>query len=176
MDNRPTFFLNSDNQPIRAGGIIFYKIDPLTKQIKMLMQYTSRIDKNTNKKRNVYEDIGGKTDENDKSIYDTITREIIEETNGIITKEIIKEHLDDEYHKINQGFYLDHSKYYLILIEANKNIINIDRRAYGKVETNGKIRQFHWIDANRLKTTGTPFNQRIWLARKDINDFFSTLL
>jgi hypothetical protein len=170
MDNRPTFF-NNDNQPIRAGGVIFYKIDPLTKQIKILMQYTQRINQKTNIKRNVYEDIGGKTDEKDNNINDTIIREVVEETNGIITKEIFQEHLDKE----KKDYYLKHSKYYLILIEANKNIVNIDRRAYGKEEINGKLRQFHWIDANRLKTSGTPFNERIWFLRKDINDFFSTL-
>jgi hypothetical protein len=174
MDNRPTFF-NNNTQPIRAGGVIFYKIDPLTKQIKMLMQYTERIDQRTNKKRRIYEDIGGKTDENDKSINDTIIREVVEETNGIITKEIAQEHLEKTHHKI----YLKHSKYYLILVEADKNIISIDRRSYGKIEENNKsdnkLRQFHWVDAYQLKTTGTPFNQRIWLSRKDINDFFSTL-
>jgi hypothetical protein len=172
MDNRPTFYANNnENNQIRAGGVIFYKKDPLTKQIKMLMQYTERIDQRTNVKRNVYEDIGGKTDEKDESINDTIMREVIEETNGIITKEIVKEHLEKEHHKI----YLKHSKYYLILIEANKNIIDIDRRAYGKGESNGKLRQFHWVDSIRLKTTGTPFNQRIWLSRKEINDYFLTL-
>ena len=171
MDKRPTFFNNDENKPIRAGGVIFYKIDPLTKQIKMLMQYTERIDQRTNIKRNVYEDIGGKTDEIDNNINDTIIREVVEETNGIITKEIVKEYLDKE----NQSYYLKHSKYYLILVEANKNIIDIDRREYGKEEINGKKRQFHWIDATRLNTKGTPFNQRIWLIRKEINNFFSKL-
>ena len=76
---------------------------------------------------------------------------------------------------MNQGYYLKHSKYYLILVEANNNIIDIDRRAYGKAEINGKYRQFHWIDTIRLKTKGTPFNERIWLIRKEINNFFSTL-
>ena len=176
MDNRPTFFANNDeNQPIRAGGVVFYKSDPVTKQIKMLMQYTKRIDQKTNIKRNVYEDIGGKTDEKDNNINDTIMREVVEETNGIITKEIVKEHLDKDHNKMTQGYYLKHSKYYLILVEANKSIINIDRRAFGKEEINGKIRQFHWIDVNRLNTKGTPFNERIWFLRKEINDFFSTL-
>ncbi len=175
MDNRPTFFNNDENQPIRAGGVIFYKIDTLTKQIKMLMQYTERLDQRTNIKRHVYEDIGGKTDEIDNNINDTIIREVVEETNGIITKEIVQDYLDKENHKKNQCYYLKHSKYYLILIEANKNIIDIDRRSYGKVEKNGKQRQFHWIDATRLNTKGTPFNQRIWLTRKEINGFFSKL-
>ncbi len=170
--NRPTFFTNSDNEPIRACGIIFYKKDPLTKQIKILMQYTIRIDNLTNIKRYVYEDIGGKTDIIDKCINDTIIREVVEETNNIITKEIIMEHLDKEHHKI----YLKECKYYLVLCEANQNIINIDRRAYGKYEiSSNKLRQFHWIDANRLKQSGSPFNKRIWLIRKEINDFFSIL-
>lgn len=169
MDNRPTFYYNNDKtKPIRAGGIIFYKKDELTKQIKVLMQYTERIgiDK---VKRNVYEDIGGKSDEKDKCINDTISRETAEETNSIITEEIIKEHLNKDNHSI----YLKKGKYYLLLVEANKTIIDINRRTFGKEEIlSGKLRQFHWIDSNRFTSRGTPFNDRIWQMRKDISDFF----
>lgn len=172
MDNRPTFYYTNDKtKPIRACGIIFYKKDELTKQIKVLMQYTERvgIDKI---KRNVYEDIGGKSDEKDSCINDTIIRETVEETNSIITEEIIKEHLDKKNHDI----YLKKGKYYLLLVEANKNIIDINRRTFGKEEKlSGKLRQFHWIDSNRFISGGTPFNDRIWQMKKDISDFFSTL-
>lgn len=165
MDNRPTFYTN-DTKPIRAGGIIFYDQDPLTKQIKLLMQYTKKND------RNIYEDIGGKTDEKDTCINDTIIREVVEETNNIITKEILKDYLI----KLNHHIYLPKSKYYLLLVKADKDIINIDRRKYGKTEIHSnKERQFHWINAQRL-TFGTPFNDRIWFIRKQINEFFSTLL
>ena len=177
MDNRPTFYYYSANNSannsnlIRAGGVIFYYQDSLTKNIKILMQYTERnVD---NIKRNLYEDIGGKTDEVDTCINDTIIREVFEETNGIISKELIKEYLD----KNNHCLYLHSSKYYLVLIKVNDNIKNIDRRSFGKIETSSnKKRQFFWIDANRLKTKGTPFNERIWFLRKEINDFFSTLI
>ncbi len=173
MDNRPTFYNNNDKtKPIRAGGIIFYKVDELTKQIKLLMQYTERtgID---GIKRNVYEDIGGKTDEKDSNINDTIIRETVEETNNIITEEMMKEHFTKKIHCI----YSKKSKYCLLLIEANKNIIDINRRTFGKEETSsGKLRQFHWIDSNRLITRGTPFNDRIWKMKSDMNDFFSTLI
>jgi hypothetical protein len=174
MDNRPTFYNNNNNktEPIRAGGIIFYKIDELTKQIKMLMQYTERIGID-GIKRNVYEDIGGKTDEKDTNINDTIIRETIEETNNIITEEMMKEHLTKNIYCI----YSKKSKYCLLLIEANKNVSNIDRRTFGKKEkSSGKLRQFHWIDSNRLVIRGTPFNDRIWKMRKEMADFFSTLI
>ena len=135
------------------------------------MQYTERvgIDKI---KRNVYEDIGGKTDEKDLCINDTISRETVEETNGIITEELIKEHSNKDNHSI----YLNKGKYYLLLVEANKTIADIDRRIFGKEEKlSGKLRQFHWIDINRFTSGGTPFNDRIWKTKKDISDFFSTL-
>jgi hypothetical protein len=135
------------------------------------MQYTERVGLDKIK-RNVYEDIGGKTDEKDLCINDTIIREIVEETNDIIKKDIIKELLDKDNHNI----YLKKGKYYLILVEANKTIIDINRRTFGKEETfSGKLRQFHWIDSNRFTSGGTPFNDRIWQMRKDISDFFSTL-
>jgi hypothetical protein len=173
MENRPTFYYNNDkNKPIRAGGIIFYKKDELTKQIKVLMQYTERIGID-GIKRNVYEDIGGKTDEKDLCINDTIIRETVEETNDIIKKETIKELLDKDNHYI----YLKKSKYYLILVESNKIIVDINRRTFGKEEIlSGKLRQFHWIDSNRFTSSCTPFNDRIWKMRKEIANFFSTLV
>jgi hypothetical protein len=173
MDNRPTFYYSKNNSKnkIRAGGILFYYQDSLTKNIKILIQYTEKTKDNI--KRFLYEDIGGKTDQVDTCINDTISREVFEETNGIISKELLKSYLD----KDNHCLYLLNSKYYLVLIKANDDIKNIDRRTFGKIEENSnKKRQFFWIDANRLKTKGTPFNERIWFLRKDINDFFSKLI
>jgi 8-oxo-dGTP pyrophosphatase MutT (NUDIX family) len=171
MDKRPTFYINNDmSLPIRAGGVIFYKQDKTTKQIKILLQYTEKI-LSDKIKRHVYEDIGGKTDEIDKSINDTIIREVLEETNGVIKKSLLDELLIN-----NHYIYLARSKYYLLLVEA-KDIASIDRRAYDKVEiTSGRKRQFYWIDAERLKQKGTPFNERIWLIRHQINEYFSTLV
>ena len=68
---------------------------------------------------------------------------------------------------------MNKGKYYLILVEANKYIANIDRRKFGKEEKlSGKLRQFHWMDSNRFTSGGTPFNDRIWQMRKYISDFF----
>ncbi len=165
---RPTFYIN--NSPIRAGGVIFYYQDEITKNIKILLQYTERTIDNT--KRFLYEDIGGKTDEADTCINDTIIREVIEETNNIITKEMLEKYFSKE----NKSIYLKKSKYYLVLIKVENDIKNIDRRTFNKEENySGKQRQFFWIDSSKL-SKGTPFNERIWLIRKDINDFFSKLI
>ncbi len=174
MDKRPTFYYNNpannSNNKIRAGGVIFYYQDSLTKNIKMLMQYTEKIKDNV--KRNLYEDIGGKTDEVDTCINDTIIREVIEETNSVISKDILIKYLEKENHIL----YLKHSKYYLVLINVDDDIKIIDKRAFGKIENStNKKRMFYWIDATRLKTKGTPFNERIWFLRKEINNFFETL-
>jgi hypothetical protein len=166
--NRPTFYIN--NKPIRAGGVIFYYQDELTKNIKILMQYTERTTDNI--KRFLYEDIGGKTDNLDTCINDTIIREVIEETNNVISKEILEKY----FNKDHKHIYLKKSKYYLVLVKVDTDIKNIDRRSFGKEDSsNGKKRQFFWMDSTRL-SKGTPFNERIWLIRKDINDFFSTLM
>lgn len=172
MDTRPTFYINNDEtKPIRACGIVFYKVDVLTKQVKMLMQYTEKVGIR-GIRRNVYEDIGGKTEEKDASINDTIIRETCEETNNIITEEMIRDHLSKDIHYV----YSIKNKYYLVLIEANKIVADIDRRQFGKEETlSGKQRQFHWIDTNRLFTGGTPFSDRIWNLKKDMSDFFLAL-
>lgn len=133
-------------------------------------QYTERINYN-NKKYNVYEDIGGKTDENDKCINETLLREIFEETNNIISKEIITKHLAQN----NYYIYSLKSKYYLLLVKASKEISYIDRSLYGDKELlSNKKHKFYWIYANRL-SSGTPFNERIWIIRNKIIDFFSTL-
>ena len=166
--NRPTFYINKS--PIRAGGVIFYYQDELTKNIKILMQYTERTIDNV--KKNLYEDIGGKTDNVDTCINDTIIREVIEETNNIITKEI----LDKYFIKDNKYIYLKKSKYYLVLVKVEDDIKNIDRRLFGKEDnSSGKKRQFFWMDSSRL-SKGTPFNERVWLVKQQINNFFSTLI
>ena len=160
--NRPTFYTSS-NKPIRAGGVIFYYQDPLTNNIKMLLQYTEKIKDNI--KRYLYEDIGGKTDENDKSINDTIIRETLEETNNIISKELITDYLNRE----NKILYLEKSKYHLVLIKVDDDIKCLDRRLFGKEDnSSGKKRLFYWVDSNRLRFGGLPFSERIWFLRKQI--------
>ena len=68
MTNRPTFYY--ENQPVRAGGILFYVKENGVK--KYLLR----------KGKREWGDIGGKTDVGDRDIMSTIIREVVEETNG----------------------------------------------------------------------------------------------
>lgn len=165
--DRPTFYIE-DNEPIRAGGIIFYYKSGLS--YKLLLQYTTRIIKTV--ERNVYEDIGGKTDINDKSIKDVLIREVFEETNKVITKEDLIKYLSKEYDYI----YIPECKYYLALIPANIDLINVKRYNFGKVEkTTGKSRQFYWIDVSKLKQKHIFFNERINKVRTVLTNYFDKL-
>ncbi len=60
-----------------AGGCTFYRFDKNNGKMYILLQHTYK-----DKKRSYYEDIGGRMEPHDLSIYHTITREINEETNG----------------------------------------------------------------------------------------------
>jgi hypothetical protein len=177
--DRPTFY-TEDNEPIRAGGIIFYyKSDSKSDSksdlksdstYKLLLQYTTRTIRKV--ERNVYEDIGGKTDIVDKCIKDVLTREVVEETNDVITKADLIKYLSKEYVYI----YIPECKYYLALIPADIDLININRYKFGKVEkTTGKIRQFYWIDISKLKQKYIFFNERINGIRTILTDYFDKL-
>ena len=65
MSTRNTFYYNKNkNDEIRAGGLLIYKIE--NNEIFLLLI----------ENRGLYEDIGGCSDINDDSIYETIIREV----------------------------------------------------------------------------------------------------
>ena len=58
MDSRPTFYYkNNKKNPIRAGGVLFYRFYPDFEMLLIKPDDEIR-----------YEDFGGKTDEKDKTI------------------------------------------------------------------------------------------------------------
>ena len=64
-------------------------------------------------KKDKYEDIGGKTSEIDKFYYETIIREVSEETNNIVNI--------DEYRLKNSKFMINKkSKYIVFFVKANE--------------------------------------------------------
>jgi hypothetical protein len=81
MPKRPTFYYGNTDNEIRAGGIIFFRKNNETIEFLLI---------NNN---GVYEDFGGKTDNNDYNFYDTIVREVYEESNGIFSKQDIHNRL-----------------------------------------------------------------------------------
>ncbi len=140
MSNRPTFQL--DNQPIRAGGALFYTTANNTFYI--LMAFTN----------NYFADLGGKTDQGDESIYDTVAREVCEETNGIFKENIVKYQVENSPY-----IYFPASKYALFLVEANAFERNCHVSRFGTKETNKKERTLTWIPVHSL--LHNPVHSRI---------------
>lgn len=66
-----------------------------------------------------FEDIGGRTSDEDSDIYDTAIREIKEESNNIIS-------IDKDRLKGAKYIYCSHAKYMLFLLKANE----IEKKIY----------------------------------------------
>jgi hypothetical protein len=156
---RPTFYFNSDNsKPIRAGGILFYKI--INNEPYFLM-----IDNTYSK---CIEDIGGKTDFNDKSINNTIIREVDEETNSLINKKCIYSVL----FKNSKKFYCEYSKYMLYLVKADEYISNLTTESFGDIEKHtGFDRKIYWYSRDEIKKA--KLNPRLNI--KELSHFISNL-
>jgi hypothetical protein len=136
MENRPTFF-NKSKQPIRAGGVIYYRFNKFSNKIQLLLQ---QIDKK-------FEDMGGKTAENDIDINHTIGRELVEETNGIIS-------MDEFYlqvNKYNDCIYSSTGKYLLYILPANEHISSTKLLEYSNKEFYDNVtRTVHWVNLDSL--------------------------
>lgn len=153
---RPTFYYNEDKtMPIRAGGCLIYKV--FNDKIKFLM-----IKKTYDEK---YEDIGGKTDINDITEIDTISREVEEETNMVIDKNIIKYQLSK-----SKSVYIPCSKYIIYLIQANSYERNLKSKYFGRKEIKDNIsRTVEWVDIENIIENKLNLNPRI--ANDDLKNF-----
>jgi hypothetical protein len=116
-NDRPTFFYKQ-KYPIRAGGILFYRIK--NKKYEYLVVKTN----------DTYSDLGGKTEICDRDIYDTISREVKEESNDYFIQNSIYSLLVDN---INKSKYLVKAKYLLFILESH-------------IDTD--INNLDWIDKN----------------------------
>jgi len=131
------YYKNIDDFEIKAGGVIFYTFDKDECILKFLL-----INNN-----GIYEDFGGKTDLCDKSIFDTITREVEEESNKIFTRKEIFDKI-----KNKNPLYTKNSKYILYFChikdhEQYKSSMFGDREFHENIE-----RTVEWISYNTLKT------------------------
>lgn len=138
VDDRPTFFIRSD-WPCRAGGIIPYiKRDGVTKILLIKREMVKR-----GERRIVYEDFGGKTDNVDKNIRDTISREAFEESNKIFTIQTIKNSIK------GPGIYNKKSKYLFYFVKVNEMY---DPVIFGDYEFHdGIFRTVEWVDTNNVE-------------------------
>jgi hypothetical protein len=90
-----------------------------------------------------YEDVGGKVESYDKTVYDTVIRETLEETNGVITADDISEifHTKNVYYDRKGG-------YLLFCIPATRKY---RLKEFGHVElSNGRKRKFRWMQVPQL--------------------------
>jgi hypothetical protein len=159
MENRPTFF-NEYKQPIRAGGVIYYRFNKFSEKIQLLLQ---QIDKK-------FEDMGGKTDEKDIDINHTIGRELVEETNGIIS-------MDEFYQQVNtynHCIYSSIGKYLLYLLPANEHIASTKLSEYSDKEFNDNVnRTVHWVNLDSLNNI--MLHKRLSDVKDQIIDIFNKI-
>jgi hypothetical protein len=132
------------NYKIKAGGILFFKMINDIPNFLLLDE-------------NIFmSDLGGKTELYDKTIYDTIAREVNEETNLLVDKNKILDILLDD----NKYFYIYHSKYLLFLVNFDK---------YYNILVNIVNENFIWTDSldniNNL-------NPRLVIIKNKIIEYF----
>lgn len=132
---RVTLYLNDDDaKPVTAAGALFYK--KVGKQMMVL------VIENDSK----YEDIGGKIDPDDEDIVAAASREIEEETNGIIKAENVIERL-----RTATYIYVPRSKYVIYLVEANAEEKKLKKNDFGdREEHDGFPRTIGWMAREEL--------------------------
>lgn len=146
--NRKIFYYNDDDtKPICAGGLVLYKF--VNDKLELLL-----IDKKK------YEDIGGKIEKTDNGIYETIMREVDEETNGIIKGDTIKNRLLKAH-----NVYIPHAKYIIYFVKANNDEEKLDENDFGDIENHDKIkRKIIWMPYSILNSKNImkyKINERI---------------
>jgi hypothetical protein len=102
IDIKPIF--KYKNNYIKAGGVLFYRIYDNDKEFLVIEE------------NNKYSDLGGKIEEYDKNIYDTISREVYEESNNYFEKDKIYNILIQNE---NKGIYIKNAKYLLYILNIN---------------------------------------------------------
>ena len=125
---------------VSAAGCLFYKKSNEKLEL-LLISYDDP-------KWNKLDDFGGQVDDLDNTIYDTIIRETIEETNNIIKKDFLEKMINDKQYR---SFYNNLSKYYVITIEVDDNFYP-DTKIFGNFETKDKIgRSIRWYNYSDIK-------------------------
>ena len=125
FNNRPTFDYNG--YPVRAAGVIIYTTK-FGKTLRLLRIVNHKI-----------EDIGGKTDAVDRTMFHTAARETCEETNGKLfspyhTREECFNILLDLISNTAEMEYNKRCKYMLFKIHVHPNILKEDMRRFGLQE------------------------------------------
>jgi hypothetical protein len=136
MEQRKTFYIGNDStNPIRAGGVIIYR-KTKDNNIDLLLIFS----------RGIYEDIGGRTDNEDNDIYETVAREVGEETNQIIVYDSIRDRLNNAKY-----VYFSKSKYVIFLVEATDKESRLTSEIFGETEIHDNIsRLIQWVSLDTV--------------------------
>ena len=149
MDTRPTFYYMNDlSKPIRAGGVLFFNYNKSRIELLMIKKFSKYLK---------YEDIGGKTSECDNNIYETVAREVSEETNNVINFIIIKNQLH-----LAKCIYIPHAKYLLFIVKANSYERRLKTEIFGNKEIHDDInRTIEWVNSNDFLNNKLRVNSRL---------------
>jgi 8-oxo-dGTP pyrophosphatase MutT (NUDIX family) len=135
---------NKEHYPnsISAGGCLFYKRNKQGEIELLLIKYKDpgwpRLD-----------DLGGQIDKTDETILDAIIREASEETNHVITKNMMHNLLLKNY---TQTFYNKKAKYFMLFIEVDDDFFP-DTSVFGDLEVEDNIeRTIKWYKYQDIKS------------------------
>ena len=149
-NDRKIFYYKGDKKlEIKAGGILF--IHGKEKKEVLIQKVFEKGDKLR------YSDFGGKTDNDDSTIDDTIARELHEESNGGIQNKSTKEFLtiSDLKKMINENIqleiYIPFIKYILKIVYFDDSKYELDFNTIGTFEKKDKINRIvQWISYNEF--------------------------
>jgi 8-oxo-dGTP pyrophosphatase MutT (NUDIX family) len=180
MKRKCFYYEDSNEKPILAAGILFIKEEKGKKFV--LMQKVIK-----QNKPDEYSDFGGKIDEKDDTIIDTIARELGEELNYGLYEKIKNENIYLETNEKLQNlitknivklFYQKIAKYFVIIAKLPKNIM-LDYEKIGTFEKLDKInRTVDWFlyedfikIYNGTQNTPNQIHPRLWGSQ--IVNFFT---
>lgn len=123
-----------NRKPVKACGLILvhYSDEPY-----FLLQ----------KKKNRYEDFGGRVDPSDQTVFDTITREATEESNGQLDRESLLQRLFTS----TVFYYHQQANYLYAILPATAEEASLIDSDFGSIEAHDQIeRQVSWVPLSQL--------------------------
>jgi hypothetical protein len=147
---------------VTAGGILFYNENK-----DFLMIY--------NEKRFRCEDFGGSINNNDKCIYDTIRRELFEESNGVFDEYLTSNEINDMIQNADQLYNKD-NKYFLLISKLPSKMEDISLDMFGTKENQNESvkRTLKWILFKDM-LNNKMLNKKILFHRLIFDGFLSYL-
>jgi len=131
--NRPSFKIkdpkSGEENDVTSGGVILYRIK--NNSLQLLLSWS----------RGKYEDLGGTVDETDADIYHTISREVEEESNGLILAKDILTRI-----QTREPIYSKTSKYLAFIVKANDLESVLTSEQFGDKELHDNFeRTIQWV-------------------------------